>query len=157
MFNIRLANINDSKAIFDLIMQLAEYEKMSEEVVNSPKLIEQIVFLDNAAKVFIAELNQEAIGFALFFETYSTFNGRKGIHLEDFFVKKSYRGNGYGKALFKAVAEYAQSNGYLRLEWNCLDWNEPSQKFYEHMGAQHLDSWWTYRLSGNSLKDVNIK
>ena len=126
-FSVRLATVDDAKTVLSFIQKIAEYEKMTDEVVNSEDLIREVVFGDNAAKVFLGEENGKAVGFALFFETYSTFVGRKGIHLEDLFVDPDCRGKGYGKALFDAVAKYAADGNYGRLEWVCLDWNTPSQ------------------------------
>lgn len=157
MFLIRNAEKNDSKTIFKFILKIAEYEKMQDEVINSIELVEKVIFDDNAAKVFIAEEDGNPVGFALFFETYSTFVGKKGIHLEDLYVDSEKRGQGYGKALFKAVAEYTQNGGYGRMEWVCLDWNKPSIDFYESMNAVYLDQWRIYRLSGKALEDVNMK
>ena len=138
-FSVRLATVDDAKTVLSFIQKIAEYEKMTDEVVNSEDLIREVVFGDNAAKVFLGEENGKAVGFALFFETYSTFVGRKGIHLEDLFVDPDCRGKGYGKALFDAVAKYAADGNYGRLEWVCLDWNTPSQDFYFRLGAKHID------------------
>lgn len=151
-FSVRLATVDDAKTVLSFIQKIAEYEKMTDEVVNSEDLIREVVFGDNAAKVFLGEENGKAVGFALFFETYSTFVGRKGIHLEDLFVDPDCRGKGYGKALFDAVAKYAADGNYGRLEWVCLDWNTPSQDFYFRLGAEHMDEWWIFRLDGEKLE-----
>ena len=135
-FSVRLATVEDAKTVLSFIQKIAEYEKMTDEVVNSEDLIREVVFGDNAAKVFLGEENGKAVGFALFFETYSTFVGRKGIHLEDLFVDPDCRGKGYGKALFDAVAKYAADGNYGRLEWVCLDWNTPSQDFLFPVGCK---------------------
>ncbi len=157
MLTVRFAERSDSETLYNMICELAVYENMLSDVVNSPEQIEKVVFSENAAKAFLADVDGDAVGFALFFETYSTFLGVKGIHLEDLYVREAYRGSGYGKALFKAVADYTEKNGYGRMEWCCLDWNKPSQSFYDFMGGRHLDSWWIYRLSGDALKDVKNK
>ena len=151
-FSVRLATVDDAKTVLSFIQKIAEYEKMTDEVVNSEDLIREVVFGDNAAKVFLGEENGKAVGFALFFETYSTFVGHKGIHLEDLFVDPDCRGKGYGKALFDAVAKYAAEGHYGRLEWVCLDWNTPSQDFYFRLGAKHMDEWWIFRLDGEQLE-----
>ena len=151
-FSVRLATVEDANTVLSFIQKIAEYEKMTDEVVNSEDLIREVVFGDNAAKVFLGEENGKAVGFALFFETYSTFVGRKGIHLEDLFVDPDCRGKGYGKALFDAVAKYAADGNYGRLEWVCLDWNTPSQDFYFRLGAKHIDEWWIFRLDGEKLE-----
>lgn len=153
-FNIRLAQKSDAQTILNYIKKIAEYEKMSDCVVNTKELIEQVVFDDGKAKVFIGEEDGKPVGFALFFETYSTFVGKTGIHLEDLFVDEEKRGSGYGKKLFKAVIEYAYSHGCERVDWVCLDWNTPSQKFYDYMGASYLSEWRLYRLAGGSIKDA---
>lgn len=156
-FSIRLATIKDSETILEFIKKIAEYENMSDEVINTKEKIEEVVFNNNAAKCFLGIDNNKPVGFALFYEIYSTFTGQKGIHLEDIFVDSDMRSKGYGKLLFKAVADYAEKGGYLRMEWCCLDWNKPSQDFYSYMGGKHLSDWWTYRLSDDSLKNVKNK
>ena len=156
-FSVRLATVDDAKTVLSFIQKIAEYEKMTDEVVNSEDLIREVVFGDNAAKVFLGEENGKAVGFALFFETYSTFVGRKGIHLEDLFVDPDCRGKGYGKALFDAVAKYAADGNYGRLEWVCLDWNTPSQEFYFRLGAKHMDELWIFRLAGAKLANYKTQ
>lgn len=157
MFAVRPAVKSDSETLYNMICELAVYENMLGDVVNSPERIEKVVFSDNAARAFIAEEDGKAVGFAMFFETYSTFLGVKGIHLEDLYVRESSRGKGCGKALFKAVADYTEKNGFGRMEWCCLDWNKPAQGFYDYMGGIYSDAWRIYRLSGDALKDVKNK
>lgn len=151
-FTVRLATAEDANTVFSFIRKIADYENMADEVVNSEALVRQVVFEQQAAKVFLGEENGVPVGFALFFETYSTFVGRKGIHLEDLFVNPECRKKGYGKALFEAVAAYAANGNYGRMEWVCLDWNRPSQDFYFRLGAQHMDAWWIFRLNSEQLK-----
>ncbi len=148
----RFAERKDSSLIFDFIKGIAKYEKMEDEVENTPALIEKWLFDEHRAEVIFALLDGKEIGFALFFCNYSTFVGRPGIHLEDIFVLPEYRGKGYGKALFKKVAETAKERNCGRLEWVCLDWNKPSIDFYLSMGAQPMSEWTTYRLAGESLE-----
>ena len=97
---------------------------------------------------------EEVVGFALFFHNFSTFLGRAGIYLEDLYVRPSYRGKGYGKALLKELAHIAVIRGCGRLEWACLDWNQPSIDFYKSLGAVPLDEWTVYRVAGKVLLDL---
>lgn len=150
--SFRFAERNDAALIFDFIMGIAKYEKMEDEVVNTPELIEKWLFDEHRAEVIFAVHNGKEVGFALFFYNYSTFVGRPGIHLEDIFILPEYRKMGFGKALFKKVATVAEERDCGRLEWVCLDWNRPSIDFYLSMGAVPMDGWTTYRLAGETLK-----
>lgn len=150
--SFRFAERNDTALIFDFIMGIAKYEKMEDEVVNTPELIEKWLFDEHRAEVIFAVHNGKEVGFALFFYNYSTFVGRPGIHLEDIFILPEYRKMGFGKALFKKVAAVAEERDCGRLEWVCLDWNRPSIDFYLSMGAVPMDGWTTYRLAGETLK-----
>ena len=147
----RFAERKDSKLIFDFIMGIAKYEKMEDEVVNTPELIEKWLFDEHRAEVIFAVLDGREVGFELFFYNYSTFVGRPGIHLEYLFVLPEFRGRGFGKALFKKLAKVAVERDCGRLEWVCLNWNRPSIDFYLSMGARPMDEWTTYRLAGESL------
>lgn len=151
----RFANKDDANLILDFIKQLAIYEKMENEVVASPELLEEWIFDKGKAEVIFAlnEDNQE-VGFALFFHTFSTFLGRAGIHLEDLFVKPEYRKQGYGKFLIQSLAKITVERGCGRLEWCCLDWNQPSIDFYRSLGAVSLDEWMIFRLTGDTLNDL---
>lgn len=150
--SFRFAERSDAALIFDFIIGIAKYEKMEDEVVNTPELIEKWLFDEHRAEVIFAVHNGKEIGFALFFYNYSTFVGKPGIHLEDIFILPKYRKMGFGKALFKQVAAVAQERDCGRLEWVCLDWNRPSIDFYLSMGAVPMEGWTTYRLAGESLK-----
>lgn len=152
VFSIRPARKEDAALIFHFIESIAIYEKMLDKVVNSEELIRSVVFDDAAAEAVIAEVNGRPIGFMLWFKTYSTFVGRQGIHLEDLYLDPEYRGRGYGKKLLTYLADYTVKHGYGRLEWCCLNWNEPSIKFYRKLGAESLDEWITFRLDGERLK-----
>lgn len=152
-FCIREATIDDAMLVMDFIRQIAKYEKMESEVVNTEERVREVVFKNNAAKVFLGFEDGQAVGFALFFKTYSTFVGEQGIHLEDLFVNPEFRGKGYGKALFDAVARYAAEGNYGRMEWVCLDWNTPAQAFYKKQDARHMQEWQIYRLTSQQLKD----
>ena len=150
-FSIRFAQRSDVCVIFEFIKELAEYEKMSEEVFASKELLEEWIFDRQKAEVLLGEVDGKAVGFALFFHNFSTFLGRAGIYLEDLFVKAEYRGNGYGKALLEKLASIAKERGCGRLEWSCLDWNKPSIDFYLSVGAVPMEGWSVYRMTGETL------
>ena len=155
MMTIRFATENDCAMILHFIRDLAEYEKMADQVVASEELLREWIFEKQKAEVlFVCEEGKE-LGFALFFHNFSTFLGRAGIYLEDLFVLPEYRGNGYGKALLKKLAQIAVERGCGRLEWSCLDWNSPSIDFYRSLGAIPMDDWTTYRLTGETLKKLS--
>ncbi len=153
-FTIRQANINDVSTILSFIKALAEYEDMSDQVVATEELLKEWLFEKKKAEVLLAMEGDTAVGIALYFYNFSTFLGRAGIYLEDLFVKKEYRGKGYGKALLKELARIAVSQGCGRLEWCCLDWNQPSIDFYLSLGAKPMDDWTQYRLTGDTLKTL---
>lgn len=150
----RYAKKEDAKLILMFIKDLAEYEKMLNEVVATEELLEEWIFEKNKAEVIFAEKNGVPIGFALFFHNFSTFLGRSGIYLEDLYVKTEYRGKGYGKAILKKLAQIAVERGCGRLEWWCLDWNKPSIDFYLSLGAEPMEDWTVYRISGDTLKNL---
>ena len=150
----RFAKRSDIPLILNFIRGLAEYEKMSDEVVADEKTLEEWIFDKQKAEVNIALEGEKAVGFALFFHNFSTFLGRAGIYLEDLFVLPEYRGKGYGKALLKKLAAIAVERGCGRLEWCCLDWNKPSIDFYLSLGAQPLSDWTTYRVTGKTLSEL---
>ena len=155
MMTIRFATENDCALILHFIRDLAEYEKMADQVVASEELLREWIFEKQKAEVlFVCEEGKE-LGFALIFHNFSTFLGRAGIYLEDLFVLPEYRGNGYGKALLKKLAQIAVERGCGRLEWSCLDWNSPSIDFYRSLGAIPMDDWTTYRLTGETLKKLS--
>ncbi len=151
----RFAGREDVEVILEFIKALAEYEKMEDEVVATPELLEEWIFDKQKAEVIFAVVNGEEVGFALFFHNFSTFLGRAGIHLEDLFVKPEYRGKGYGKALLIKLSQITAERGCGRLEWDCLDWNEPSIAFYKSLGAVPMDGWTTYRLTGETLENLS--
>jgi len=150
-FEIRRAVPEDAPLILGFIRALAEYERMSDEVVATPELLHEWLFEKKIAEVIIGELAGAPVAFALFFHNYSTFLGRAGIYLEDLYVRPEARGRGVGKAMFKYIAELAVSRGCGRLEWWRLDWNESSISFYKSFGAEAMSDWTVYRLSGETL------
>lgn len=153
MLSIRAATPADAGLIVDLIGELAEYERLSHEAKASPADITRDLF-GAAPKVFceIAELANTPVGFALWFYTYSTFEGRHGIWLEDLFVRPEARGRGIGKALLTSLAQTCVREGLGRLEWWVLDWNKPSIDFYLSQGAVMQDDWTKCRLAGKALQ-----
>lgn len=137
-----------------MIHELAHYEKEPDAVRNTPEMLEQVLFGSNP-RVFAAMAesdNGEVRGFALWFLNYSTWEGVHGIYLEDLYVSPEDRGEGHGKALLQHLAGIAVENGYARVEWSVLDWNEPSINFYRRLGAQPMDGWSTFRLTGDALE-----
>ena len=151
---IRPAAPGDEELILSFIRALADYEHMSDQVVATPALLREWIFEKKKAEVVFAEAEGRAVGFALFFHNFSTFLGRAGLYLEDLFVLPEYRGQGYGKALLRRLAQIAGERGCGRLEWSCLDWNQPSIAFYLSLDAQPMEDWTTYRLTGEALKDL---
>ena len=152
----RFATENDAVLILSFIKELAEYEKMSDQVVADENLLREWIFEKKKAEVIFALEDGKEVGFALFFHNFSTFLGRAGIYLEDLYVRPEYRGHGHGKGLICELARIAVERGCGRLEWLCLDWNKPSIDFYLSLGAQPMSDWTTYRLSGKSL-DISDK
>lgn len=152
---IRAAQRDDVALILGFIHELAEYEKLADQVVAEPEqLIEHLFGPRPFAEVLIGEVDGEAAGFALFFHNYSTFLGKPGIYLEDLYVRPSVRGAGLGKALLGRLAGLAVERGCGRLEWSVLDWNDPAIGFYRKLGANPQDEWTVYRLSGPALGDL---
>lgn len=150
----RFATQGDVPVILDLIKQLAEYEKAADQVVATEDLLHESLFAQRAAEVLLAEVDGRAVGFAVFFTSYSTWLARAGIFLEDLFVLPDERGKGYGKGLLVHLAQIAVERGCGRLEWNCLDWNQPSIDFYLSLGAEKMECWTTYRLEGDTLETL---
>ncbi len=148
----RFATEDDLTLILDFIRQLAEYEDMLDEVVATEELLKEWIFEKKVAEVIFALEDGVEVGFALFFHNFSTFLGKAGIYLEDLFVKPEYRGKGYGKGLIKKLASIAVKRNCGRLEWWCLDWNKPSIDFYLSLGAEPMDEWTVYRITGDTLK-----
>ncbi len=152
---IRAATPADAALIFALIQELAEYEKLSHEVVATEAQIRATLFGERpVSEVLIASLDGTPVGFALFFPNYSTFLGRPGLYLEDLFVRPEARGVGIGRELLVYLARLAVARGWGRLEWRVLDWNEPSISFYKKLGAEPLEDWTVYRVTGAALQNL---
>jgi GNAT superfamily N-acetyltransferase len=149
---IRPASRDDVPLVLEFIRDLARYERLEHEVAASEAQLREALFGERRyAEVVFACSGGEPVGFALFFHNFSTFKGRPGIYLEDLFVRPEARGRGIGKQLLAHLARIAVERDCARLEWAVLDWNEPSIGFYRSLGAQPMDEWTTFRLTGESL------
>jgi GNAT superfamily N-acetyltransferase len=152
---IRPAEPADIGLIFSLIVELAEYERAREQVTGNTELLARALFGDApSAEALIAEVDSEPVGFALFHGSFSTWECRAGLWLEDLYVPPEHRRSGVGAALLARVAEIAVERGCARLEWAALDWNEPALGFYEKLGAERLGEWVMHRLEGEALQRV---
>jgi len=150
---IRSAHAEDIPLILEFITELADYEKLQHEVVASEATLREALFgIHPAAYTVIARCAGEPAGFALYFHNFSTFLGKRGLYLEDLFVRPAFRGRAIGKALLKHLARLALDRDCGRFEWAVLDWNRPAREFYEALGAQANPSWINYRVSGMSLR-----
>ena len=149
---IRFAQVADVPAILGFIKDLAEYEKLSGEVIATEDALRATLFGPRpAAEVLIAELSNTPVGFALFFQSYSTFLAKPGLYLEDLFVRPIARGQGVGSALLASLARLSIERAYGRFEWSVLDWNEPAIRLYRALGAAPMDQWTIQRLTGAPL------
>ena len=150
--SIRAAREQDVPTILGFIRELAEYEKLSHEVVATESMLRQHLFgARPVAEVLIAESDAKPVGFALFFHNFSTFLGRTGIYLEDLYVQPHARGRGIGKAMLVRIGKVAVERGCGRVEWSVLDWNEPSIQFYRKLGAVPMSDWTVFRVTGDAL------
>ena len=153
--DIRMATEDDLPIILAFIKGLADYERLPHECVATIDKLRNTLFSERpAAEVLIARLDSEAVGFALFFQSYSTFLAQPGFYLEDLFVDPPARGKGIGRALLTALARLAVDRDYGRIEWSVLNWNESAIGFYRSIGARPLDEWTTFRMSGAALQDL---
>jgi len=155
LLSIRPATVDDVPLIRQLVSELAEYERLADAAVATDHdLREQLFGAHPAAEVLIGEVDGEAAGFALFFHNFSTFLGKRGLYLEDLFVRPAFRGVGLGKHLMAALARIAVQRGCGRFEWSVLDWNAPAIGFYRTLGATGLDEWTVQRLEGDALHSL---
>lgn len=149
---IRPAALGDEFELLALIKALADYEKLSHEVTATPADLAVSLFgSPPTAHAVLAEVQGQAVGFALYFFNFSTFVGRPGLYLEDLYVRPEYRGRGYGKALLLHLAALARERGCGRMEWSVLDWNQPAIDFYRSLGARPMDDWTVFRLDQTAL------
>ncbi|MDG2421077.1 MAG: GNAT family N-acetyltransferase [Gammaproteobacteria bacterium] len=153
-FIIRAATVEDCTLILDFIRELAEYEKLLHEVTATTEALKETLFSDNRyAEVIIGEYDAKPIGYALFFNNFSTFTGRPGIYLEDIYVQPEMRGKGMGKCILAYIAKLAVQRNCTRVEWSVLDWNTPSIEFYRSIGAITMEGWTVQRLHGEALQN----
>lgn len=149
---IEQATEADVPVVLEMIMALAEYEKLAHEVVADAAQLTDSLFRKRAAEVILAYADDRAVGFAVYFHNFSTFLGRRGLYLEDLFVLPEWRGRGIGRQLFARVAAVAVERDCGRMEWTVLDWNAPAIGFYRRMAARPMDDWTTFRLTGEALR-----
>lgn len=154
-FELRFAGEDDVSLILGFIKELAEYEKLSNEVVATEELLHDSLFNQKMAEVIIGEYDRVPVSFSLFFHNFSTFLGRPGIYLEDLYVKPEMRGKGIGKIMLSYLAKLTVERNCGRLEWRCLDWNESSIEFYKQMGAKPMSDWTVYRICAEELKELS--
>jgi GNAT superfamily N-acetyltransferase len=154
-FTLRFACENDLQFILQFIKELAEYEKLSDQVIANEERLRKHLFGENPqAEVLLAKYHTEYAGFALFFHNFSTFLAKPGLYLEDLYIKPEHRHHGYGTEIFKFLANLAVEREYGRFEWSVLNWNKPAIHFYESIAAKPMDDWTTYRLKGESLNQL---
>lgn len=156
-FTIRLADENDVRIVFDMVKELAAYEKLAGSLEATEELFSESLFQRGVAETLIGEYEGNPVGYAIFFHNFSSFAGRIGIYIEDIYVKPEMRGKGFGKTFFAYIANLAVQRRCGRLEWSCLDWNKPSIDFYEKLDAKRLADWKIYRLSGDALNRLARK
>lgn len=156
-FKLRFAEIKDIPLILEFIKELAEYEKMLDDVVATEEILKESLFERKIAEVIIGEYENKPAAFALFFHNFSTFLGKPGIYLEDLFVKPEMRGKGMGKIILSYLAKLSIERKCGRFEWQCLDWNKSSIEFYKQMGAVPMDEWTVYRVSDDTLDKLAMK
>jgi len=153
-FRIEPASERDLPLILKLIKGLAEYEKLAHAVIATEEILRESLFTTRVAEVLIGYAGDEPAGFAVFFQTFSTFLGVPGMYLEDIFVEPRWRRKGLGHQLLVHLAKLANERGYGRVEWSVLNWNEPAIGFYSALGAKPLDEWTVFRLTGESLRKL---
>ena len=154
MATIRPATEDDVQLVFDLICELATYEKLRDQVVGTPELLRASLFEARAAEALIVEVENEPVGYALFYTTFSTFETRSGIWMEDVYVRPESRRGGIGLQILEHLAALALERGHVRLEWCALTWNEPALNFYAKLGAARLDDWLIHRLEGDGIRSL---
>jgi GNAT superfamily N-acetyltransferase len=151
---IRAATEDDVQLIYDLICELATYERLRDQVVGTPEILRESLFERRDAEALIVESEGEAVGYALFYTTFSSFECRAGIWLEDVYVKPEARRGGIGRKVLEHLAAIALERGHVRLEWVALDWNEPALNFYAKLGAATLDDWLIHRLEVDGMRTL---
>jgi GNAT superfamily N-acetyltransferase len=152
---IRAATEADVELLFGLICELAEYEKLADAVSGDAEVLRRSLFEEQAAEALLVEVDDEAIGYAIFFTTFSTFECRSGVWLEDVYVRPDRRRDGIGRAVMDHLAALVLERGHVRLEWCALDWNEPALRFYEKLGARRLEDWRMFRLERDDMRRLS--
>jgi GNAT superfamily N-acetyltransferase len=152
---IRPATEADAETIFALILELAEYEKLTDAVSGDADVLRRSLFEQGAAEALLIEAGEETVGYAIFFTTFSTFECRSGIWLEDVYVRPQHRRGGIGRAVMEHLAALALERGHVRLEWCALDWNEPALRFYKGLGADRLEDWRMLRLDREGMRRLS--
>lgn len=151
-FEIKKVTPSDIPLLLSLIKELAEYEKLSHEVVATEEILQQSFFGANAnTEAILGFCDQKPAAFAIYFYNFSSFLGRRGIYLEDLYVKETMRGKGLGEKMLRHIAKIAKEKNCGRLEWSVLNWNTPAIQFYQRMGAKPMDEWTVYRVTGEAL------
>ncbi|HEX2548894.1 MAG TPA: GNAT family N-acetyltransferase, partial [Gammaproteobacteria bacterium] len=154
-FEIKKATVSDVPLILSFIKELAEYEKLPHEVVATEEILQESLFgTASNAEVILGYLDNKPVAFAIFFYNFSSFLGKRGIYLEDLYVKENLRGNGLGQKMLQHVAKIAVDKNCGRLEWSVLDWNTPAINFYQRMGAKAMDEWTVNRVTGPALNQL---
>lgn len=151
---IRAVGEADVETLFSLIVELAEYEKLADKVKGDAEVLRRTLFEERAAEALLLERGGEAIGYAIFFTTFSSFECRSGIWMEDVYVRPEHRRGGIGRRVIEHLAQLAIERGHVRLEWCALDWNEPALNFYDKLGATRLDGWTMLRVDGERLRQL---
>ena len=153
--SIQPATPGDIPVILQLIRELAEFERLLDEAVATEERLRTELFGERpCAEVAMARVDGEVVGFALYFQNFSTFLGKRGIYLEDLFIRQPHRGRGYGEALLRHLARICVERGYGRLEWSVLDWNQRAIDFYKSLGAQPMNEWTTFRVTADALQKL---
>jgi GNAT superfamily N-acetyltransferase len=152
---IRPATEGDAELIFGLILELASYEKLADKVAGDAAVLRRSLFEQRAAEALVLELDSEPVGYAIFFTTFSTFECRSGIWLEDVYVKPEHRRRGIGRAVMEHLAGLALERGHVRLEWCALEWNEPALEFYAGLGATRLEDWRMLRMEREAMQRLS--
>ena len=154
-YTIRKATPNDSETLLLLIKELAHYEKLEDQVTGTLEQIQKTLFCEHPkVEAILLELDGAVAGFALFFHNYSTFLCKHGLYIEDLYVREAYRGRGYGKMLLQYLCQLAKERDCGRVEWWCLDWNQPSVDFYLKLGAEPMTDWTVYRLKQDTFETL---
>lgn len=152
---IRRAVAADVPVVLELVRELAAYEREPDAVIATEALLHEALFgADPSAEAHVAEVDGEVVGFALWYRSFSTWQGKPGLWLEDLYVRPAHRGSGLGKALLVTLAEVCVERGWTRFEWWVLDWNTPAQAFYRSLGATPEDAWTVWRVDGDALANL---